>query len=68
MPLIGRHPAGQCIAIDILDGDRATALGNLERLFQQRQESRPRRVEAGINAARSPFFGALANLVRREEP
>jgi hypothetical protein len=66
--LSNRDLSCQRLAIDPLDGLGAEALDDREGLLQHRHEIGPGRAKALIDAARTPFFGALAKLIWCEEP
>src|SRR5881398_569665 len=68
MPLIRRNMAIEGIEINLFHRARPAAFGDLQPAVEVRREARPRRAEPGFNTARAPFLGALAHLVRREEP
>jgi hypothetical protein len=65
---IRRHAAVQGVEIDLLHRGLPVALRHRDPAVEYRDEVRPRRAESGVDAARAPFFGALANLVGRKKP
>src|SRR5882724_11228168 len=68
MPLIRRHAAVEGVEIGLLHRRRPAAFGHGEPLIELWREARPGRAESRLDAAWSPFLGALADLVRRKEP
>ncbi len=68
MTLIRRNAAVEGVEIDLLHRRRSAALDHVEPSIEHRDEARPCRAESLVDPAGSPFPGALADLVGREEP
>src|SRR5438552_12591565 len=68
MALVRRNTAIEGIEINLFHRAGPAAFGDLEPAIEVRREARPRRAEPRVDTARTPFLGALAHLVRREEP
>src|SRR5664279_3951025 len=66
--LLRRHAAAQRVEINLLHRILAPAFDHVEPSIQPRGKTGPRRAEPLLDAAGTPFPGAFANLVGREEP